>query len=89
MLFAVPLVILFLGACWFLLYRFTLDAVSRQAAVSLAAVDEQYNELGPDDTRPMDGVVSILVHRCFVDLPRAIDALGLVGRKLPLGGTAG
>ncbi len=60
MLFAVPLVILFLGACWLLLYRFTLDAVSRRAAVSLAAVDEQYRELGPM-TRAQWTVLSVFL----------------------------
>lgn len=47
MLFAFPLVFMFLGACWFLLYRFALGKRSRGLAVDSAAIDQQYRELGP------------------------------------------
>ncbi|MDG2220721.1 MAG: SLC13 family permease [Rubripirellula sp.] len=47
MLFAIPLVILFLGLCWLMLNRFALKTVSQGRAVSLATLDKQYRQLGP------------------------------------------
>ncbi|MCP4887796.1 MAG: DASS family sodium-coupled anion symporter [Planctomycetaceae bacterium] len=58
MLFAIPLVILFLGLCWLILNRFALKTVSQGREINAATLNSQYHELGPM-TRAQWNVLSV------------------------------
>ena len=60
MLFAVPLVVLFLALSWLVLFRCVLNKESRTIVVSQAAIDESYRELG-QVTRAQWTVLSVFL----------------------------